>query len=104
MERLSAYLYKSRDFWEPGDDDEEERASIDVEYQGHYDRLIAEYTALLGPPTYTGTWDWDEEDYPEGETEGQLTYWTTPEGRIQLLYTQQDQELPYEIRLDCYLA
>ncbi len=102
LERLRVYLYRSRDFGEPHEGDEEERSAIDAAYQDHYDRLVKEYTALLGLPTYTGTWEWDEEGYPESEAAGQLTYWTTPEGRLQLLYTQQDPELPYEITLECY--
>ncbi len=102
LERLRVYLYRSRDFGEPHEGDEEERSTLDAAYQDHYDRLVKEYTALLGLPTYTGTWEWDEEDYPDSEAAGQLTYWTTPEGRLQLLYTQQDPELPYEITLECY--
>ncbi len=105
LERLRVYLYRSRDFWEPHEGDEEERSTLDAAYQDHYDRLVKEYTALLGLPTYTGTWEWNnEEGYPESEAAGQLTYWTTPEGRLQLLYTQQDPELPYEITLECYRA
>ncbi len=98
LESIYADVYESPDFFEPGDEGEDE--AIAEEANDHYAALQAQYVALLGEPAFAG-YDYDD-GYPADQTAWQLSYWTHPEGRLQLELDQQDSEMPYVIRVSCH--
>jgi len=96
--RIKLDLYTSRDFW-----DEylpEEMEAVEQEYHQRYLALVEEHIALLGAPTFSGSWG--EEAYPDDETAGKITLWDHPEARLQLEFEQPDKEFPFVVRLVSY--
>lgn len=99
LERIEIYLYVSRDFWN-ADWTYEEMERIHDEFEGHYDRLVEQYSSILGPPDFSS--DWGVDGYPEYQGTGNLVYWNNPAGRIQVEFDHQDKEAPVWVRLVCY--
>ena len=101
LRRIETTLYRSHAFWD-ADRDYAEMETRWTAAARRYRQSIRWYSRLLGPPSFSQEWDWDVADYPEGETEGHLTHWRVPDGRLQLLLAHADKELPITLDLACY--
>ncbi len=99
LNRIQVDVYESQSF----EDEEyttEELQSIEARFQDYYNRLVDYSRLTLGPPRFSGMWG--SVGYPEDETEWQITYWTHPEGRLQIEFDQPDRIFPFVVRVVCY--
>ncbi|HUS17561.1 MAG TPA: ATP-binding protein [Chloroflexia bacterium] len=87
------------------------------EFHQQYAWLVSQYSAVLGPPVFTGAryilanktsapeddavWVRNTE-FPEEQWESPLTYWVHPAGRLQIGLHHEDKESPIEIWLSSY--
>jgi hypothetical protein len=101
LERMRVDLYQSRSFWD--DDPPWDTSDVVALYEQAktiYHSLIDHARTLLGPPTFSGTWE--EPDYPEGEVSANLTYWTHHGDRLQVIQDHPDKEFPIVVALESY--
>jgi hypothetical protein len=97
LTRIQLDLHVSRDFWE--DYTTEDVEAIASEFEHRFERLVLQYSDVLGPPDFSGRWG--DDSYPEDETVAVLSYWESTEGRVQVEFDQPDTEFPFVIRLAC---
>jgi hypothetical protein len=120
--RIETVLFTSQSTWddkaaEEGEDISVTRHRVRAEYQGKFEDLVAQYSAILGPPDYSGshyievetveaktipTLIWNP-TFPIEQMESPLAYWTCAEGRLQVgQETPEMEESARSIVLACY--
>ncbi|MFL5733152.1 MAG: hypothetical protein ACJ78Q_08100 [Chloroflexia bacterium] len=124
--RIETALYKSQalfDLYNPlraeAKRAAEELKQLFAEYRRKYEESVAQYIKLLGQPTYSSPQDSlasyspsaqltpremlaRNPAFPHEQWQSPLTYWTHPEGRLQVAYSHEDKEEPIIVYLSCY--
>ena len=89
------YFAVSEDFYEIEAQDRYE--DVYAAYEAYYQDLVATLMALLGEPTYRGTWE--DDDYPEWAVGEQVCVWAGHEPPVYLRLHHEDREVPILIAL-----
>jgi hypothetical protein len=100
LEHIEVIVLESQWFWHYSID---AVLAMHEEYRAAYEDLVEVHSEFLGPPDFSG--NYKQEGFPDPKHAGQaseLTYWNSPEGRMQIGIGQEDRETPVFVNLAYY--